>query len=86
MSALAPLIAFSHLAQSVPRLCFLTFDASAARTTKFAEFFDGLRGLGHRMLSEASAPARQRDMPLGVLIARAPHDGCGGGHLGGWNC
>jgi hypothetical protein len=31
-----------------------------------------------RMLSEASAPARQRDMPLGVLIARARHDGCGG--------
>ena len=28
-----------------------------------------------RMLSEASAPARQRDM---ALIARARHDGCGG--------
>jgi hypothetical protein len=31
-----------------------------------------------RMLSEASAPARQRDMPLGVLLSRARHDGCGG--------
>ena len=31
-----------------------------------------------RMLSEASSPARQRDMALGVLIARARHDGCGG--------
>jgi hypothetical protein len=32
-----------------------------------------------RMLSEASAPPRQRDMPLGILLARARHDGCGGG-------
>jgi len=46
MSAWAPLIAFSQSAQSVPRLCFLTFDPPAARTTKFAEFFDSLRGLG----------------------------------------
>jgi hypothetical protein len=31
-----------------------------------------------RMLNEVSAPACQRDMLLGVLIARARHDGCGG--------
>jgi hypothetical protein len=34
--------------------------------------------LKDRMLSEASVPARERDMLLGVLIARARHDGCGG--------
>jgi hypothetical protein len=32
-----------------------------------------------RMVSEAHAPERQRDMPLRVLIAPARHDGCGGG-------
>ena len=31
-----------------------------------------------RMLNEAHAPQRQRDMPLRVLLARARHDGCGG--------
>jgi hypothetical protein len=31
-----------------------------------------------RMLSEANAPERQRDMPLRVLLARARHAGCGG--------
>jgi hypothetical protein len=36
-----------------------------------------------RMLSAASAPPRQRDMPLGVLIARARYDGCGGCWQGG---
>ena len=46
ISAWAPLIAFGQSAQKVPRLCFLTFDPPAARTTKFAEFFDSLRGLG----------------------------------------
>jgi putative ABC transport system substrate-binding protein len=46
MSAWAPLIAFGQSAQKVPRLCVLTFDPPTARTTKFAEFFDGLRGLG----------------------------------------
>ena len=31
-----------------------------------------------RMLNEAHAPERQRDMPIRVLLARARHDGCGG--------
>ena len=31
-----------------------------------------------RMLNEAQAPARQREMPIRVLLARARHDGCGG--------
>jgi putative ABC transport system substrate-binding protein len=46
MSAWTPLIAFSQSVLREPRLCFLTFDPPAARTTKFAEFFDALRGLG----------------------------------------
>jgi hypothetical protein len=32
-----------------------------------------------RMLNEAHAPERQRDMPLRVLIVRMRHEGCGGG-------
>jgi hypothetical protein len=31
-----------------------------------------------RMLNEAHAPERQRDMPIRVLLARTRHDGCGG--------
>jgi len=31
-----------------------------------------------RMLNEAHAPERQRDMPIRVLLARMRHDGCGG--------
>jgi len=46
ISAWGPLITFGQSAQRVPRLCFLTFDPPAARTTKFAEFFDSLRRLG----------------------------------------
>jgi hypothetical protein len=33
---------------------------------------------GDRMLSEARAIPRQRDLPLRVLLARMRHDGCGG--------
>jgi hypothetical protein len=32
-----------------------------------------------RMINEAHAPDRQRDMPIRVLLARARHEGCGGG-------
>ena len=31
-----------------------------------------------RMLNEAHAPERQRDMSIRVLLARMRHDGCGG--------
>jgi putative ABC transport system substrate-binding protein len=44
--ALAPLIASGQPARKLPRLCFLTFEPAAARTTRFAEFFDSLRELG----------------------------------------
>jgi putative ABC transport system substrate-binding protein len=33
--------------KKVPRLCFLTFDPPASRSTRFEPFFEGLRGLGY---------------------------------------
>ena len=48
----AAAVAWPHAAQaqqpkSIPRLCFLTFDPSASRSTRFAAFFEGLRDLGY---------------------------------------
>ncbi len=34
-------------AQNTPRLCFLTFDPEASRSTRFGAFFQGLRDLGY---------------------------------------
>jgi hypothetical protein len=68
MSAWAPLIAFGQSAQKMPRLCFLTFDPPAARTTKFAEFFDGLRGLG--LIDVLSTGCRPMAMAADIPVAR----------------
>jgi putative tryptophan/tyrosine transport system substrate-binding protein len=45
-AGLAPVATSGQQTRKLPRLCFLTFDPPAARTARFAEFFDGLRDLG----------------------------------------
>ena len=42
-----PLAAHAQAAKNVPRLCFLTFDPAASRSTRFGAFFQGLRDLGY---------------------------------------
>ena len=42
-----PFAAYAQLPKIIPRLCFLTFDPDASRSTRFAAFFQGLRDLGY---------------------------------------
>jgi putative ABC transport system substrate-binding protein len=42
-----PFPAHAQQPKPTPRLCFLTFDPEASRSTRFAAFFQGLRDLGH---------------------------------------
>jgi putative ABC transport system substrate-binding protein len=42
-----PLAAQAQQPKNIPRLCFLTFDPAASRSTRFGAFFQGLRDLGH---------------------------------------
>jgi putative ABC transport system substrate-binding protein len=42
-----PLPADAQQPKTTPRLCFLTFDPEASRSTRFAAFFQGLRDLGY---------------------------------------
>jgi putative ABC transport system substrate-binding protein len=42
-----PLVARAQRPKNIPRLCFLTFDPNASRSTRFGPFFDGLRDLGY---------------------------------------
>jgi putative tryptophan/tyrosine transport system substrate-binding protein len=45
--AALPLAAQAAQPTNIPRLCFLTFDPAASRTTRFDAFFQGLRDLGY---------------------------------------
>ena len=45
--AALPLAAQAAKPANIPRLCFLTFDPAASRTTRFVAFFQGLRDLGY---------------------------------------
>jgi putative tryptophan/tyrosine transport system substrate-binding protein len=42
-----PLAARAQQPAHVPRLCFVTFDPAASRSTRFGAFFQGLRDLGY---------------------------------------
>ena len=42
-----PLTGNGQQPKKIPRLCFLTFDPSASRSTRFDAFFQGLRELGY---------------------------------------
>jgi len=42
-----PLAAHAQQPKKIPRLCFLTFDPDASRSTRFGAFFKGLRDLGY---------------------------------------
>ena len=42
-----PLAAQAQQPKNIPRLCFLTFDPVASRSTRFKAFFDALRDLGY---------------------------------------
>jgi putative tryptophan/tyrosine transport system substrate-binding protein len=42
-----PLAARAQQPTNIPRLCFLTFDPAASRSTRFDAFFQGLRDLGY---------------------------------------
>ena len=42
-----PLTAYAQQPKAIPRLCFLTFDPDASRSTRFDAFFQGLRDLGY---------------------------------------
>ena len=42
-----PLAAHAQAPKNIPRLCFLTFDPIASRTTRFGPFFQGLLDLGY---------------------------------------
>jgi putative tryptophan/tyrosine transport system substrate-binding protein len=42
-----PLAAQAQQPKNIPRLCFLTFDPAASRSTRFGAFFQGLRDLGY---------------------------------------
>jgi putative ABC transport system substrate-binding protein len=45
--AARPLAAHAQAPKDIPRLCFLTFDPIASRTTRFGPFFQGLLDLGY---------------------------------------
>ena len=40
-----PLAAQAQQPKNIPRLCFVTFDPAAPRSTRFGAFFQGLRNL-----------------------------------------
>jgi len=42
-----PLAVYAQQPKAIPRLCFLTFDPDASRSTRFDAFFQGLRDLGY---------------------------------------
>ena len=42
-----PFPAFAQQPRTIPRVCFLTFDPEASRSTRFGAFFRGLRDLGY---------------------------------------
>ena len=42
-----PIVARAQQARKMPRLCFLTFDPGTLQSTRFVEFFEGLRDLGY---------------------------------------
>jgi putative ABC transport system substrate-binding protein len=42
-----PLVVHAQQPKNMPRLCFLTFDPDASRSTRFGPFFDHLRDLGY---------------------------------------
>src|ERR1700757_3808454 len=42
-----PLAAYAQQPKAIPRLCLLTFDPDASRSTRFDAFFQGLRDLGY---------------------------------------
>ena len=42
-----PLVAHGQQPRRLPRLCFLTFDADASRSTRWRAFFEGLQDLGY---------------------------------------
>ena len=42
-----PLAAHAQTSKNIPRLCFLTFDPTASRSTRFDAFFQGLVDLGY---------------------------------------
>ena len=42
-----PLAAHAQAPKNIPRLCFLTFDPTVSRTTRFGPFFQGLLDLGY---------------------------------------
>jgi putative ABC transport system substrate-binding protein len=46
-AAALPLNAHAQQPTNIPRLCFLTFDPAASRSTRFGAFFQGLRELGY---------------------------------------
>jgi hypothetical protein len=46
-AAALPLNAHAQQPTNIPRLCFLTFDPAASRSTRFGAFFQGLRDLGY---------------------------------------
>ena len=45
--AALPLAAQAAQPTNIPRLCFLTFDPAASRTTRFDAFFQALRDVGY---------------------------------------
>jgi putative tryptophan/tyrosine transport system substrate-binding protein len=42
-----PLVAHGQQPRTIPRLCFLTFDPDASRSTRWGAFFEGLQDLGY---------------------------------------
>ncbi len=42
-----PLATNAQQPKKIPRLCFLTFDPDASRSTRFGAFFEALRDLGY---------------------------------------
>jgi putative ABC transport system substrate-binding protein len=42
-----PIAARAQQPRKIPRLCFLTFDPGSLQSTRFVEFFEGLRDLGY---------------------------------------
>jgi putative ABC transport system substrate-binding protein len=46
-AAVWPLAVHAQASKNIPRLCFLTFDPTASRTTRFGPFFESLRDLGY---------------------------------------
>jgi len=47
VAATWPFAAYPQQPRNIPRLCFLTFDPNASRSTRFGAFFQGLRDVGY---------------------------------------